>query len=185
MLIDYLINTYGEGKRPSKTFVLFCTFTVAAIILLTAWNFISYRPPGKTNKCRYNVTCLKDSCKLNKIRRFENITKGKCSKCSSNVGLAYRCKSCNTSFVYDEVKSKKEHKAKLAKEDKRKKKWFGKKAKTNNNLFSNRVIKRCPNCRSENVYYVTVKQAEKEAEQLAKDKEFRKAAKKKKAKKKK
>ena len=56
-----------------------------------------------------------------------------------------------------------------------KKKWFGKKAKSKNTLFNNRVIKKCPNCRSKNVYYVTVKQAIKEAKQVAADKAFRKA----------
>ena len=178
LLIDYLINTYGEGIRPSKTFVIFASFTISAIILLLTWNFISYRPPSKTSKCQYNVTCLSPKCNLNKISRYENVNKGKCSKCSSAVGLAYRCRNCNKSYVYDEVKSKNELKAKNKKDAKRKEKWFGEKIKIKDTLFNNRVIKKCPACRSTDVYYVTVKQAKKEAEQATIEKDFQKVGKK-------
>ena len=146
-------------------------------------------PPSKTSKCSYNVTCTNPKCGLNEIRKFEDITKGKCSKCSSHVGLAYRCKSCNKSFVYDEVQSKRERKAQIIRKANLKAKWTGTKVKINNTLFNNRIIKRCPYCRSENVYYVTVKQAKKEAEEAALEKELQKidnkVAKKKKKKKKK
>jgi len=181
LLIDYIIKNYGNGQRPSKVFTLFCAFTVSAIILLIAWNYVMYVPPSKTNKCRYNITCTKGTCELNKIRRFENIAKGKCSKCSSKVGLAYRCKICKKSFAYNEEEVKNEIKAKKRKEAARLKKWYGEKAKEKikerSTLFNNRIIKTCPHCNSEDVYYVTVKQAEKEADQVEMEKEFRKSQK--------
>jgi len=172
LFIDYLINTYGEKRRPSKTFVIFSAFAISGIIILLTWNYVTYVPPSKTSKCRYNVTCTNPKCNLNEIRKFEDVTKGKCSKCSKNVGLAYRCNSCKASFLYDELKSKREQKAKIIREANRMAKWTGKKAKIDNTLFNSRIIKKCPICRSENVYYVTVKQAEKEAEQAAIEKEF-------------
>lgn len=172
LLIEYLINTYGERRRPSKTFVIFSAFSIAAIIILITWNYITYTPPSQTSKCRYNVTCTNPKCNFNEIRKFEDITKGKCSKCSSQVGLAYRCRSCDKSFVYDEVKSKRELKSKVIRDANRKAKWTGEKVNIQSTLFNNRIIKKCPYCRSEDVYYVTVKQAEKEAEQAALEKEF-------------
>lgn len=175
LVLEYLINTYSEGRRPSKTFVVFSAFTTSLIILLLAYNYITYKPADKTSKCRYNIMCTNPKCNHNEIRRFEDITQGKCSKCSSRVGLAYRCKSCNKSFVYDEVQSKKELKAKNIREAKRKAKWYGEKVTIKNTLLSNRIVKKCPYCRSTNVYYVTVKQAEKEAEQKAIEKEFQEA----------
>ena len=178
LITEYLINTYGEKRRPSKTFVIFSAFSVAAIILLLTWNYVTYTPPSKTSKCQYNVTCINPKCKLNEIRKFENVTKGTCSKCGSHVGLAYRCRNCKKSFVYDEVESRKQHKAKLIREANRKAKWTGKKVKIPRGLFNNRVIKKCPYCRSEDVYYVTVKQAEKEAEAAALEKELQKIDKK-------
>ncbi len=172
LFIEYLINTYGEKRRPSKTFIIFSTFAIAAIILMFTWNHITYTPPSQTSKCRYNVICTNPKCNLNEIRKFEDVTKGKCSKCSSHIGLAYRCKACNKSFVYDEVKSKKEHKGKIIREANKKTKWTGKKVKTDNTLFNSRIVKKCPYCRSEDVYYVTVKQAEKEAEQATIEKKL-------------
>jgi len=181
LLIDYIIKNYGNGQRPSKAFTLFCVFTVSAIILLIAWNYVMYVPPSKTNKCRYNVTCTKKTCELNKVRRFENVAKGKCSKCSSKVGLAYRCKACKKSFAYNEEAVKSKIKAKIQKEAERLRKWYGKKAKEKikerSTLFNNRVIKKCPHCNSEDVHYVTVKQAEKEADQVEMEKEFLKTQK--------
>ncbi len=186
LLIEYLINTYGERRRPSKTFIIFAAFSISAIIILITWNYVTYTPPSETSKCPYNVICTK--CGLNEIRKFENVNKGTCSKCSSHVGLAYRCKACGKSFVYDEVKSKREVKNKIIRDAKRMEKWTGKKVKIVNTLSNNRIIKKCPYCRSENVYYVTVKQARKESEQAALEKEFQQIDKKvsaKKAKKKK
>ena len=178
VFVDYLINTYGEDRRPSKTFIIFSSFTIAAIILLSAWNYITYKPPSKTNKCRYNVMCTNPKCNLNEIRRLEDITKEKCSKCSKRIGLTYRCRNCNKTFVYDEVESKKKLKAKNIRDANRKAKWHGKKAKAKDTLFSNNIIKKCPDCRSENVYYVTVRQAEEEAEQKVIEKELQKIDKK-------
>jgi hypothetical protein len=178
LLIDYVINTFGEGKRPSKTFTIFSSFAVAAVILLLTWNYITYVPPSKTSKCRYNAMCTSTTCNLNKIRKAENITKEKCSKCSSPLGLAYRCRNCNEPFAYDEVKSRKELKAKIIKDAKIKAKWSGKKVKIKTTLFNSRIIKKCPKCHSEDVYYVTVKQAEKDAEQAAIEKELRETDKK-------
>lgn len=176
LFIDYLINTYDEGRRPSKTFILFATFTIAAIILLLTWNYITYVPPNKTSKCRYNTMCTSAKCNLSEIRRLGNIANGTCSKCSARIGLTYRCRHCNKSFVYDEVQCKKELKAKNIKDAKRRAKWYGKKIKVKGTLFNNRIIKKCSNCNSEDVYYVTVKEAEKAAEQAAIEKEFQKEA---------
>lgn len=172
LFIEYLINTYGEKRRPSKTFIIFSAFSIAAIIILLTWNYVTYTPPSKTSKCPYNVTCTNPKCGLNEICKFEDVTKGTCSKCSSHVGLAYRCRACKKNFVYDEVKSKRELKAKIIRDANRKAKWTGKKIKIKNTLFNNRIVKKCPYCRSENVYYVTVKQARKEAEQAALEKEL-------------
>ncbi|MCK4983089.1 MAG: hypothetical protein KAS17_09210, partial [Victivallaceae bacterium] len=178
IFIDYLINTYGEDHRPSKAFILFSTFAIVAIILLLSWNYITYTPPDKTNKCRYNVMCTNPGCNLNEIRRFEDITKEKCSKCSKRIGLAYRCKNCNKAFVYDEIESRKKLKAKNIRDANRKAKWYGGKAKVEDTLFSNTVVKKCPDCRSENVHYITVRQAEEEAEQKDIEKELQKIDKK-------
>jgi len=185
VFMDYLIDAYGEGKRPSKTFILFCTFMIAAIIVLSAWNYATYTPPSKTSKCRYNVMCINPACDYRAIIRSENITQIKCPKCGSRLGLAYRCRECGKTFVYDEIESKKELDASNFRAAKLKAKWHGGKAKVENTILSARIVKKCPDCRSENVYYVTVKQAEKEAaekearadiEKLVKKAEAEKAA---------
>jgi Zn ribbon nucleic-acid-binding protein len=91
-------------------------------------------PPHETSKCIYNITCLR--CGYREIRSFDKLREQTCKKCSQAVGLTYRCRNCNKSFAYD-------------KEDK---------PKSNKALLSDFKPKRCPACRSEDVYYVTVKQ---------------------------
>lgn len=179
LFLEYLMNLYGEKRRPSKYFIYFSTFCASAIILLSTWNYVTYVPPSKTSKCRYNVTCTNSKCNLNEIRKFEKVSKGTCSKCSSHVGLAYRCKACNKSFVYDEIESRRQQKAKITREANRKAKWTGEKVKIPRGLFKNRIIKKCPYCRSEDVYYVTVKEVDKEAKEAALEKELKRIEKKK------
>ncbi|MDD5599128.1 MAG: hypothetical protein PHV82_14370, partial [Victivallaceae bacterium] len=86
-----------------------------------------------------------------------------CPKCGARLGLAYRCRECGKSFVYDELESKKELDASNFRTAKLKAKWHGGRPKMENTILSGRIIKKCPECRSEDVYYVTVQQTEKEA----------------------
>jgi len=72
ILIDYFIDMRESNRRPSKSFILFCTFAFAAIILLGTWNFVMAEPPSKDKKCRYNITCGK--CGHNETRRFNVIS---------------------------------------------------------------------------------------------------------------
>jgi RNase P subunit RPR2 len=178
VFMDYLINAYGDGKRPSKTFILFSTFATSAIILLGAWNYATYQPPDKTSKCRYNVKCTNPKCKYEGIIRSEKVIEEKCPKCGNRLGLVYRCRECGGSFVYDEIASKKELKAHNFRIAQRKAKWHGGRPKVEDTMASSRVVKKCPQCRSEDVYYVTVKQAEKEAAEKEAKAEMEKQAKK-------
>ncbi|MBU8901558.1 MAG: hypothetical protein KOO69_02350 [Victivallales bacterium] len=114
--------------------------------------------------------CTSLKCNLNEIRRFKNIEKGTCSKCSKPVGLAYRCESCNKIFVYNEVESRRKLKAKKKKKAAIKAKWHGGKAELKDTLYNNSIIKKCPSCSSDKVSYISVKQREKEAETKTADK---------------
>jgi RNase P subunit RPR2 len=129
--IDYVIDRHESGRRLSKPFILFCTFTFAAIILLGTWSFVMAEPPEKNNKSRYNITCGK--CGHNEIRRFKDITKQTCAKCARSVGFTYGCDNCNKFFACDETK-----RTKKTKED-------------------NPISIKCPFCHSEDTHYVTTK----------------------------
>lgn len=177
VFMDYLIDAYGGGRRPSKTFILFSAFTVTAIILLGSWNYATYQPPDKTSKCRYNVACANSECDYRGIIRSEKINEEKCPKCGARLGLAYRCRECGKSFVYDEVAGRKELNAQNFRAAQRKAKWHGGRPKVEDTMANSRVVKKCPECRSEDVCYVTVKQAEKEASEKAANAETEKLAK--------
>ncbi len=165
---DYLIDTYGESHRSPKPFILLSTFAIAAIILLATWNYVTLKPPNETSKCRYNIACIK--CKKSEIRRFEDITRQTCSTCSQPVGLVYHCKKCKKYFVYDEAKSRRELKAKNRRDAKRKARKNGTELKVENTIFSNSILIKCPFCRSENVAYVTVREAERLTKKYGKKK---------------
>ena len=131
VVIDYILDRCEAGHRPSKAFVLVCTFAAAAIILIGTWNFVMAKDSDKIINSRYNITCSK--CGFNEIRRFKNISGQRCTKCNNSVAYTYKCNKCNKSFPYSKAKSKKEN----AKEDS--------------------DTARCPFCHSDDIHYVIPK----------------------------
>ncbi len=141
IFIDYIIHARETGLRPSKSFILFSTFAIAAIILLGTWNFVMAAPPDKSNKSRYNITCTK--CGYHEVRRFKDISKQACAKCAEPVGFTYHCENCNKDFVYAESAAKKE----------------AEEAKTEETSFNDPIPVKCPFCHSEDTHYLTIKEA--------------------------
>ena len=133
VVIDYIIDRCEAGHRPSKAFILVCTFTFAAIILLGSWNFSMASPPDKIINCRYNITCCK--CGHNEIRRFKDVSKQTCTKCHQHVGFTYKCDKCNKYFPYNKVK------------------------KSKGNTGDDTAIIKCPFCHSEDIHYVIPKKS--------------------------
>ena len=177
IFVDYLIDTYGDDYRPSKAFVLFCTLMFTGIIALGTWKYVTYEPPDNATNCRYNVKCTRAKCKFKGIHRFKDIHNQRCPKCSDPLGLIYRCHNCQKEFLINEKEERKKARRKLFKTAKLKEKWQGKKVRVKNTLYNTRITKRCPYCQSTDIYYVTVKMAEKEAAKRAKLKAQQKAAK--------
>lgn len=178
IFVDYLIDTYGDDYRPSKTFVLFCTLMLTGIMALGTWKYVTYEPPDDATNCRYNVKCTKSKCKFKGIHRFKDIYNQRCPKCSDPLGLIYRCNYCGQEFIFNEKEERRKHKANLIKAAKLKQKWQGgERVRIPKTMYNTRLVRKCPFCRSNDVYYVTVKMAEKEAAERAKIKAQRKAIK--------
>ena len=135
ILIDYIMDIYESGRRPSKAFILVCTFASSAIILLGTWNFVMSEPLDKNIKYRYNIKCRR--CGHRETRRFKDITKQACNKCNSPIGFTYSCDKCNKVFACDETARKKKDKE------------------------GNPVPLKCPFCNSEDIHYKTDSKATK------------------------
>ena len=177
IFVDYLIDNYGDDYRPSKTFVFFCTFIIAGIIALGTWKYVTYEPPDNATNCRYNVRCTGKKCKFNGIHRFKDIHNQRCPKCSEPLGLVYRCRNCHKEFLVNEKAERNKARKQLYKTAKLKEKWQGKKIRIKSTMYNTRLVRKCPTCYSTDVFYVTVKMAEKEAAEKAKIKAQAKAAK--------
>lgn len=131
ILVDHIIDRHESGQRLSKSFILFCTFTVTAIILLGSWNFAMGKSPDAHTRSRYNISCQK--CGHHEIRRFKDITKQTCEKCASTVGFTYHCNKCKKNFACEKAGNTKDKE-----EDKP-------------------TSIRCPFCHSEDTIYLTIK----------------------------
>lgn len=129
--VDYIIDAIEAERRPSRAFIVLCSFAVSGIILLGTWNFVMAEPPAKTINSRYSTTCFK--CGHSEVCRLENIAGQTCSKCHHRVGFTYMCDKCHKSFPYVP----------------------GKKVKLDSGEKEATI--RCPFCHSENVHYVIPK----------------------------
>jgi hypothetical protein len=177
IFVDYLIDTYGDDYRPSKTFIFFCTFVIAGIIALATWKYVTYEPPDNATNCPYNVKCTNKKCKFHGIHRFKDIYNQLCPKCSKPLGLIYRCRNCGREFIFNEKEERQKNRKELLKITKIKQKWHGGKIKFQKTMYNNHLVKKCPVCQSTDIFYVTVKMAEKEAAEREKIKAQQKAAK--------
>lgn len=149
VFIDYLVHLWEIGRRrPSKAFVIFSTVMAILMVLTATWNHIMAEPPSRTSKCRYHLMCTE--CGYREIRRFENIAGQTCSKCGQAAGLTYRCRNCKRYFAFDEAEKRAE----------RQRRDPAGKSTGKKTLFSTAVTLKCPYCHSEDVYYVTVREAE-------------------------
>jgi DNA-directed RNA polymerase subunit RPC12/RpoP len=104
MFIEYILDSYGGGRRPSKAFVLFTSFSIAACILLGTWNHVTAVVPNKTSKCRYHIMCTEAKCDKTEVRRFYDLDRQTCAKCGKHVGLVYHCFNCGKNFPFNEEK---------------------------------------------------------------------------------
>ena len=129
IITDYIIDMREAGHRPSKAFILFCSFTIAGIILLGTWNFVMAEPLDKTVNSRYNITCRK--CGHSEIRRFKDVSKQTCTKCHQHVGFTYKCDKCHKSFPYN----------------------------TKEKASDDSATIKCPFCHSEDIHYVIPKKS--------------------------
>lgn len=127
IVIDYIIDSFEAERHPSKSFILFITFSIVGIIIVGTWNFVIAEAPDKTINSRYNITCGK--CGSSEIRRFKDISKQKCTKCKHSVGYTYKCDKCNKSFACSEAERKKE------------------------NVKDGATTIECPFCHSKNIHY--------------------------------
>jgi RNase P subunit RPR2 len=97
ILVDYLVDLYESERHPSRAFVTFCAFSIAAIILLGTWNFVTAAPKTNDPQCRYNIICRNGH---RETRRFDDINKQHCSRCNSPLGFTYQCNDCKKYFPY-------------------------------------------------------------------------------------